>query len=118
MSEKQTGKKGPDTTTEPTKQASNVNVYAGAEKPATATTKPETVVYIGPNLLGDGLKKNTVFRGKPTDLIEAIAKKHPSIIHLFVRVDKLSKAMAEVNKTGTPLNLAYTRIINSMEVSE
>ena len=118
MSEKQTGKKGPDITTEPTKQASNVNAYAGAEKPATATTKPETVVYIGPNLLRYGLKKNTVFRGKPTDLIEAIVEKHPGIIHLFVRVDKLSKAMAEVNKTGTPLNLAYTNIIKRMEVSE
>ena len=118
MSEKQTGKKGPDTTTEPTKQASNVNVYAGAEKPATATTKPETVVYIGPNLLGDGLKKNTVFRGRPTELIEAIAEKHPGIIRLFVKVDNLSKAMAEVNKTGTPLNLAYTNIIKRMEVSE
>lgn len=118
MSEKQTGKKGPDITTEPTKQASNVNAYAGAEKPATATTKPETVVYIGPNLLRYGLKKNTVFRGKPTDLIEAIVEKHPGIIHLFVRVDKLSKAMAEVNKTGTLLNLAYTRIIKRMEVSE
>ncbi len=118
MSDKQTAKKAPETTTEPTKQANGVNGYAGAEKPATATTKPETVVYIGPNLLGDGLKKNTVFRGRPTELIEAIAEKHPGIIRLFVKVDKLSKAMAEVNKTGTPLNLAYTNIIKRMEVSE
>lgn len=118
MSEKQTGNKGPETTTEPTKKASNVNAYTGAEKPATATTNPETFVYIGPNILSEGLKKNTVYRGRPTELIEAIAEKHPGIIRLFVKVDKLSKAMAEVNKTGTPLNLAYTKIIKRMEVSE
>jgi hypothetical protein len=100
MSEKQTGKKGPDTTTEPTKKARKVNAYTGAEKPATATTKPETVVYIGPNILSEGLKKNTVYRGRPTELIEAIAEKHPGIIRLFVKVDKLSRQWPRLIKRG------------------
>lgn len=114
---KETAKKATETATESAKQASGVNGSTGAKKATTTATQPETLVYIGPNLLADGLKKNTVFRGRPTDIIGRMAEKYSNISRLFVRVENLNKAMLDVEKAGTPLNLAYTEIIKSMEVS-
>lgn len=115
---KETAKKATETATEPAKQDSGVNGSTGAKKATTTATKPETLVYIGPNLLSDGLKKNTVFRGRPTDIIELMSDKYANISRLFVRVENLSRAMIDVEKAGTPLNLAYTEIIKSTEVND
>lgn len=76
---------------------------AKAEKKAAE----ETVVYIGPNRLLEGLKKFTVYRGMPTALIAQASEKHKNIARLFVGVDDLGVALGQVQKMGTPIYLAY-----------
>ena len=66
-----------------------------------------TVVYIGPNRLTEGLKKYTVYRGMPTDIIAQASEKHKNVARLFVPVDDLGDAMAQAQKKGTPIYLAY-----------
>lgn len=85
-------------------------------KPKTAEVKPvETVIYIGPNKLADGLKQYTVYRGRPDELIEAAAKKYTNISRLFVAVDGLNDAMAAAGQKGTPVNLAYDEMMGGNE---
>ena len=67
-------------------------------------------VYIGPNRFTDGLKGYTVYRGYPTDLVDAAKGKYTDIARLFVPVDKLDAAMAEVTRMGTPLYLAFHEV--------
>ena len=66
-----------------------------------------TVVYIGPNRLTEGLKKYTAYRGMPTDIIAQASEKHKNVARLFVPVDGLGDAMAQAQKKGTPIYLAY-----------
>lgn len=73
----------------------------------------ENYVYIGPNRLADGLKRNTVYRGYPHEIVEVAKEKYAGIARLFVPVDTLGEAMAEVNKMGTPLYLAFTEVERS-----
>ena len=68
------------------------------------------VVYIGVNNLKRGLKTYTVYKSKPEDLIEGLKAEMPFVGRLFVPVEQLNKAMEEVKKKGTPLNLAYTEM--------
>lgn len=71
----------------------------------------KTIVYIGPNSLSDNLKRFTVYRGEPLELIKQAAAKYKNIGRLFVDVAQLNEAMAAVDKKGTPLNLAYSEIM-------
>lgn len=99
--------------------AQTENVAEKAAQAAVTKKQPikasdaETVIYIGPNSLSDGLKKYTVFRGRPTELIEAMAQKHKNISRLFVPVGKLNHAMAEAGKKGTPIYLAYSEVMEA-----
>ena len=79
---------------------------AAATKSATTTTKKATV-YIGPNKLGEGLKKFTVYRGDVTEMVKGYTEKYANISRLFVSVEDLNTAMDDVKKQGTPLYLAY-----------
>lgn len=79
-------------------------------QPKKATPELETVVYIGPNKLADGLKKFTVYRGQPADLIAQVTDKYKNARRLFVAVDTLGQAMADAEKKGTPVNLAYEEV--------
>lgn len=65
------------------------------------------VMYIGPNVLADGLKRNTVYRDRPIALIEQLSGKYKNISRLFVGINDLSKSVDDVGKAGTPLYLAY-----------
>lgn len=78
-----------------------------------AAEKQETVVYIGPNSLADGLKRFTVYRGEPTALIEQASAKYKNIVRLFVPVGALNEAMAAVEKKGTPVYLAYSEMMGA-----
>jgi len=70
----------------------------------------ENYVYIGPNRLADGLKCYTVYRGYPHEVVEMAKEKYAGIAQLFVPVDNLGAAMAEVAKMGTPLYLAALEV--------
>lgn len=90
---------------------------AAVEVKKAATTEEkaggENVIYIGPNRLSDGLKRFTVYRDEPTELIELAQKKHKNIKRLFVPVGGLNQAMADVEKKGTPVYLAFHEVMES-----
>lgn len=100
MSEKKVAEKAAENTAKAKKQA---------------VEKLETVVYIGPNKLMDGLKQYAVYRGRPDELIKALVTKYKNITRLFVPVDGLNDAMAAVEKKGTPVNLAYNEMMGANE---
>lgn len=70
----------------------------------------ENYVYIGPNRLADGLKCYTVYRGYPHEVVEMAKEKYAGIARLFVPVEELGAAMAEVVQMGTPLYLAALEV--------
>ena len=70
----------------------------------------ENYVYIGPNRLADGLKCYTVYRGYPHEAVEMAKEKYAGIARLFVPVEELGAAMAEVAQMGTPLYLAALEV--------
>ena len=70
----------------------------------------ENYVYIGPNRLADGLKCYTVYRGYPHEVVEMAKEKYAGIARLFVPVENLGAAMAEVAQMGTPLYLAALEV--------
>lgn len=89
---------------------------APTEKPAAkmaAGRKQENVVYIGPNSLADGLKRFTVYRDEPTALMEQVSAKYKNIARLFVPVSTLNEAMADAEKKGTPVHLAYNEVMGA-----
>ena len=47
---------------------------------------------------------------RPAELIEALTAKYKNISRLFVSVSKLSKAMIDMGRAGTPLYLAYNEM--------
>lgn len=92
------------------KQSEGVNGRKEEKKPTATATEPKSVIYIGPNILAEGLKKNTVYYGRPDDLIESLTGKYKNISRLFVGVENLNKAMVDIIKAGTPLYLAYAEV--------
>ena len=70
----------------------------------------ENYVYIGPNRLADGLKCYTVYRGYPHEVVEMAKERYEDIARLFVPVEELGAAMAEVAQMGTPLYLAALEV--------
>ena len=86
---------------------------AKASKAKKAEPKVENMVYIGPNSLSDGLKRFTVYRGEPKELIEQASVKYKNIARLFVPVDELNAAMADGEKKGTPAYLAYNELMGA-----
>ena len=77
---------------------------------ANADSQQETVVYVGPNRLNKALKTYTVYQGVPQALIDSLAGEYPNIARLFVSVDDLGQAMADVKKKGHPLYLSACEV--------
>lgn len=79
------------------------------KKPVKGQDKRGTspIMYIGPNLLTKGLKSYTVYKQEPTELIDSFKAEYANIGRLFVPVAGLDKAREDVEKKGTPINLAY-----------
>ncbi len=74
---------------------------------APAPKAPGRFMYVGPNRLKDGLRTNQVFIGMPDALIRPLKEKYPSVGRLFIRIEDLGREMAELNKVGSPLYLAF-----------
>lgn len=75
-----------------------------------AESQQGTVVYVGPNRLAVGLKTYTVYCKVPQGLIDVLAVKYPTIARLFVSVDDLGQAMADIRKKGNPLYLSACEV--------
>ena len=81
-----------------------------AEYKTAAETKMSAVMYIGPNRLGEGLKKYTVYKEGTPENVAELKKKYPQIERLFVNVEDLNGALAAATQTGTPIFLAYKEV--------
>ena len=83
------------------------------KKPVKGKTKQEAapVMYIGPNDLARGLKTYTVYKERPTDLITALQEQYKTVGRLFVPVGSANKAREDLQKQGTPINLAYREMM-------
>lgn len=68
------------------------------------------VMYIGPNLLSKGLKTYTVYKQEPAEIISSLQQEFKTINRLFVPVAAATRAMADLQKKGTPVNLAYAEM--------
>ncbi len=74
-----------------------------------------TVVYVGPNRLNRALKTYTVYKDMPQALIDGLVADYPNIARLFVSVDDLGQAMADVKKKGHPLYLSAREVMGGGE---
>ena len=80
-----------------------------------ADSQQDTVVYVGPNHLKQGLKTYTIYKEKPQVLIDSLTEKYPNVSRLFVSVDDLGKAMGDVKTKGHPIYLAYKEVAGGEE---
>lgn len=66
-------------------------------------------VYIGPRLSGHRLLPFTVFMNGLPDVAKEIIAANPWFDKLFVGTDEMQVKIAELKKTGSPLNIYYNR---------
>lgn len=92
------------------KRSADISARAVENMPDEAVSEARSYIYIGPNIMADGLKQNTIYQSRPAELIEALTAKYKNISRLFVSVSKLSKAMIDMGRAGTPLYLAYNEM--------
>lgn len=78
-----------------------------SNKKTALKAKAERVIYIGPALSRARLIKYQVFIGGLPTHLDAEFTKCPQLKQLFVPISQLSKAEAEVQKAGTPMNKYY-----------
>lgn len=67
-------------------------------------------VYIGRNILSEGLKTNTIYNGLPEEKISNLSKIFKLIKKLFVPVSQLAAAQSQLNVKGTPFFIANEEI--------
>ena len=66
-------------------------------------------VYVGPSIPGI-LPRFMVFSGDMPPVIEALARRAPSLCGLMVPVDRLMESRAEIEKKGTRLHTLRERL--------
>lgn len=76
--------------------------------------KIQKYVYLGPVLKKGQYRSGKICIGLPSNL-ESEFKEQPALKMLFVKVEKLMKAKAEVKKQGTALNVIYKEIEKWLE---
>jgi hypothetical protein len=82
-------------------------VKAPAQEKQEVQQAEAPVMYLGPNVLSKGLKTYTVYKQEPAELILSLQAEFKTINRLFVPVAAATQAMADIQKKGTPINLAY-----------
>jgi hypothetical protein len=78
-----------------------------AERPKSV----EQLIYIGPNLPGGRLSKNTVFRGGLPVYLNDLLEQQPSIKDLIVPVSETAAAQEKTQMSGTPEFIAYQNLM-------
>ena len=76
---------------------------AGA--PKEVENPAEKVIYVGPPVRGTMLHAFAVF----SDGVPAEYREHPTLRHLFVALEHLDEARAEITRTGSLRNMCYKR---------
>lgn len=74
----------------------------------------EKVIYVGPSVRGTMLHTFAVF----SDGVPAEYRGHPTLKHLFVVLERLDEARAEIARTGSLRNTCYKRASEEMKSKE
>ncbi|WP_314625807.1 hypothetical protein [uncultured Selenomonas sp.] len=84
------------------------------DTPKEAANLAEKVIYVGPSIRGTMLHTFAVFSdGVPAEYCE-----HPTLRHLFVALEHLDEARAEIARTGSLRNMCYKRASEEMKSKE
>jgi hypothetical protein len=78
-------------------------------------TKPEQLIYCGPNLPRGILSQFTVFRGGLPKHLEAHFEQCPALKHLFVPVEDLNKTLQAIQKPGTAENVWFKQVLDQFK---
>lgn len=84
---------------------------ASTSKTKDAPTKPEQLIYCGPNIPGGVLQRYTVFKGGLPEHLNALFDKCPAIRLLFVPVADLARAERAIATKGTPENAYFNEVL-------
>ncbi|MGL4566920.1 MAG: hypothetical protein ACRCU6_00160 [Fusobacteriaceae bacterium] len=72
-------------------------------------------MYIGPNLVNEGLTNGTVVRGEFDNRMQSIVEKYPLIKYLFVVVDKdLAVMKRNITIKGTMENTIFNKVLETI----
>ena len=85
-----------------------------AEETVVTAEKPDTFVYVGPNLPKGLLKKGSVFNGTRTEVmkhLENVTAAYPEISALLVTSDKLPDAKVKLQTGGNLLASNFARLV-------
>lgn len=96
---------GKEVTTEATETAKNVDNEA----------ETGSFIYLGPSILKEGLKSNTVYTGTRAQIKEMLKntlEKYPQVDKLIYPTERLGEIKEKVKKNGTLLNKYYTDILS------
>lgn len=85
-----------------------------AKTPKEAANLAEKVIYVGPSIRGTMLHTFAVF----SDGVPAEYREHPTFRHLFVALERLDEARAEIARTGSLRNMCYKRASEEMKSKE
>lgn len=92
------------------KKPSEAAELSGTKQRTASSRDTGTYIYIGPNILPNGLKRYTIYQQRPANLIAQAAEAYKNIGRLFVRVEDLNTAMVSLETKGTPINLAMKEV--------
>lgn len=82
------------------------------KSPLQEKKKTPAMVYVGPNSPTEPLlKQYTVFRDGLPEHIQAQAKANPTLAGLFVPVEKLNSARAELKRVGSNASRRYQAML-------
>lgn len=82
--------------------------------PKEAANLAEKVIYVGPPVRGTMLHTFAVF----SDGVPAEYREHPTLRHLFVALEHLDEARAEIARTGSLRNMCCKRASEEMKSKE
>lgn len=81
-------------------------------KKAVESARREATIYVGPNIPGGSLVRNTVFRdGVAPRHVQIIVERCPAIQLLIVPVSKLAATQQKLIQRGTMENTKYQEIV-------
>lgn len=89
------------------------NVDNNTNDPAVAMkTGIERLIYAGPAVPKEGLKRFTVFKGGVPSNFNTVIEKCPEIKKMFVEPEKFADILLEIEQTGTAYHTWYAKIAN------
>lgn len=74
---------------------------------AVKIAKVTKLIYVGPPMKDGQIMRYSIFIGGYPANMERLEAMYPKIRRLFVPLEKLEKAEADIRKKGTPLNLYF-----------